>query len=490
MKVLNDMSKCYGCGKCSAICPVSAIHMEQNEEGFLYPLIDTTKCINCGLCENECIVNIDVQQKIILDKVYACYADEKSVSGSTSGGIFYQIARQIINDGGAVYGAKLNDDFLVVHERTADLEELESIRGSKYVQSDISEIFQSVVKDVKEGRRVLFSGTGCQVGAVKSLIGDDKNLVCVEVACMGCPSPGVWKRYLNEYIAAGKKVKGISCRDKSVSWEEPLFSVYGDNWEKKERYEENAYMTGFGQAMFLRPTCHDCHFKGNRSMADIKIGDFWGISKLAPDFYNKNGTSVVIVQTENGNNIFESIKENLSIKTFRYKEAVLNNPYFELSIAQSKKRELFFQMWKNGDKLETIVEECKNHIPTLLEITAERYVILEKYCDLLVEGKETQFFEANEYKNIAFYGINDFARLIANGLKKSGVKINYFIDKSYYQWDEYVDGIKVISPVQVDSYDIDCIVVVPLYYNNNILETLLTQEIDLNKVVSIRSIFR
>lgn len=231
---------CVGCNACVQRCPKSCISMHEDEQGFLYPVVNADLCINCHLCEKVCPVINQAEPRKPLQTYAAKNRDSEVKRNSSSGGIFYALAEMIISEGGVVFGAKFNDDWEVVHAYAETLEGIKAFQGSKYVQSGIGETFTQAEQFLKAGRRVMFTGTPCQIAGLKHFLRKDygSQLLTVDVVCHGVPSPLVWREYL-KYItrpkgaSAGKNtdfestlkdieirdISRISFRDKRISWE-------------------------------------------------------------------------------------------------------------------------------------------------------------------------------------------------------------------------------------------------------------------------------
>ena len=235
---IEEKSKCCGCNACVQRCPKHCIAMREDEEGFLYPIIDESSCINCGLCEKVCpVLNQGEERKPL--KVYAAKnRNEEIRMQSSSGGIFTLLAEQIIQEGGVVFGARFDENWDVIHDYTETIDGLASFRGSKYVQSRVGETYKQAESFLKQGRKVMFAGTPCQISGLKLFLCKDyENLLTVDFICHGVPSPGVWRKYLEELIArqgGGKNsvlshpnelITHIEFRNKRLGWKKYSFAL-------------------------------------------------------------------------------------------------------------------------------------------------------------------------------------------------------------------------------------------------------------------------
>lgn len=240
--------------------------------------------------------------------------------------------------GGVVFGAAFSEDYhKVVHVQASTLEELEPIRVSKYVQSEVDSSFPLVKAALGRGQSVLFSGTPCQIAGIKSFIGEvPDNLILAEVICHGVPSPKVWDIYLSGLEKShGSKVKFVSFRDKSKSWRKSDFLALFENGDEfRQPNSENPYMKAFLRNLSLRLSCTRCRFKSFSSGADITMGDFWGSTELGDSYNDDIGISVVALNTLKGCSFFDSAKDNLAgvVKLSEKQAFVFNESYRESSI--------------------------------------------------------------------------------------------------------------------------------------------------------------
>ena len=220
---INNPADCCGCTACASICAHDAITMKPDALGFLYPEVDKEKCVDCGLCEKVCAFNAHYDTSLNLEKPLAYGArhkDMNEVETSRSGAAFIAISDYILEKGGVVYGAGYTDHFRVVHKRATTKEERDEFKGSKYVQSDMTDVFRQVKQDLRNGLTVLFSGTPCQTSGLNSYVGKRlrENLFLVDIVCHGVPSPYMWR----DYIAYLEKKQGA-----------PIFWV---NFRDKQKY--------------------------------------------------------------------------------------------------------------------------------------------------------------------------------------------------------------------------------------------------------------
>ena len=300
-----DKKDCCGCSACVQRCPKNCIRMYPDEEGFLYPSIDETLCVDCGLCEKVCPVLNKGDERIPVRAVAIKNDDENIRLNSSSGGAFTALAIKILNEGGVVFGARFNDEWEVVHDYIENADNLHLFRGSKYVQSYIGVTYLQAESFLKNGRKVLFSGTSCQIAGLKRFLGREyENLLTVDVICHGVPSPIVWKDYLDDLISR-KKIKGVSSledistvsfRSKVTGWHIFSMEITGRSGGKlSEPLSKNVFMQGFLNNMYLRPSCYDCPARKGKSGSDISLGDYWGVENHHPCFADDAGVGLVRV---------------------------------------------------------------------------------------------------------------------------------------------------------------------------------------------------
>ena len=341
---IKEKKDCCGCGACVQRCPKQCISMHEDAEGFLYPHIDAELCIDCGLCEKICpVINQNEPHEPM--HVYAAKnPDEKIRLESSSGGVFTMIAEKIIDEGGVVFGVGFNEHWEAAHSYTETKEGLSAFRMSKYVQSIVGNTFREAETFLKQGRKVLYTGTPCQISGLKKFLRKDyDNLLTVDFICHGTPSPGIFRWYLREvlYSIVNKKtfslnldlfrsnelqeipkidfllkecnyqIQNISFRDKSYGWKKFSFVLeFIDLVSKnkviiKESLDQNPFLQGFLRDMYLRPSCHNCPTKKLKSGSDITIGDYWNIELINPNLNDNKGISAIIVNTIKGNEYFK-----------------------------------------------------------------------------------------------------------------------------------------------------------------------------------------
>lgn len=356
---IKDKKNCCGCKACEIICPKNCIEMTVDEEGFWYPIVDKDKCIDCGMCEKSCpILNKASRKKSFDAKVYGAYSNNESIRiNSSSGGMFSELAASVLEKNGAVFGCTMNDDFsFAKHIKVEAIDDLPKLQGSKYLQSDTNITFEEVKNCLQNGQEVLYSGTPCQIAGLKSYLGKyskDYNLMTVDIICHGVPSSDVWNCYKSALVKKfDSTVEKISFRNKSNGWQNySLLCEFENKKEYKKFAGDDLYLRGFVADYYLRPSCYDCQFKGDNIKSDITLADFWGIDKVNPKFNDDKGVSLVVINSQKGQQIFDEIKDNKKITYFseNAEKGLEYNPSYYNSVKMKNMRKVFFKQFeKNG----------------------------------------------------------------------------------------------------------------------------------------------
>ncbi len=286
----------------------------------------------------------------------ACYAarttDEALLKASSSGGMFTELARQVFEDGGLVVGAGWNRETMCAEHKCASNEaELAELRGSKYTESDLSKVYKPVKEALAAGRKVLFTGMPCQVAAMRKTFGSDENLILCGIMCHSMAEPAVWKKYVSELERqAGSKITSVHFRDKRKGWRDGTFVV--EFADASRNIAENLYANAYARAYFAglatRKSCLDCPFRSGRCQADLIIGDFWGVEDHWPEMDDNQGISAVLLFTEKGRALFDSL--NVGKRQISYRQVVAKNPFLETSVkVDAKQRERFERAYQHAD---------------------------------------------------------------------------------------------------------------------------------------------
>lgn len=340
-----DKNKCCGCHACYNICPKDAIIMEEDEKGFKYPKIDSDKCINCGLCKKSCPI-INEAKNNNEPEAWAMYNNELSDRvNSSSGGIFMLLAKEIIKRKGVVFGAMFDSNFNVIHSCITSISDIEKLQGSKYVQSSIMDSYMKVKEYLDEDRYVLFTGTSCQIeGLNHYLVKKYDKLYTQDIICHGVPSPKVWREYLKYQKNNNKEtIRNVSFRNKDYGWSLFRTKVWFDTKTYSEEHSKDIYMKSFLRNLCLRDSCYNCKFKNKYRNSDITLADFWGANNVCPEMNDDKGLSLVLINSKKGLELFETIKNNCTIKKVDFEKAIKYNSAYYQSCIMPKNREIFFK---------------------------------------------------------------------------------------------------------------------------------------------------
>lgn len=357
--MINILNKadCCGCSACVQKCPKQCISQQEDTEGFLYPVVDKEICIDCGLCEKVCPVINPYKKRASVHTYAAINKNEEVRMKSSSGGIFTLLAEMVIDQGGVVFGARFDENWQVIIDYTETKEGIAAFRESKYVQARTDETFRKCELFLKDKRKVLYSGTPCQIAGLKHFLRKEyDNLLTVDFVCHGVPSPKVWKLYLNEFTkpafinAISKNYpfvkNGLYYLEKKDKVGKSILLIYSPR-------QYNPYMTAFLKDLILRPSCHSCMVKESRSMSDITIADFWGINDLKPEMFDNKGTSLILVNNHKINHCLLSL--NMKLEEVPFEESIKYNVAFLKSSLPHKMRTEFWIRYNKGENLSNLV---------------------------------------------------------------------------------------------------------------------------------------
>ena len=306
--------ECCGCGSCYNICPQNAISMEYDGEGFLYPPVEETKCISCGKCRKACPSLNGRYDHNEEPDCYVAMADDHIRKNSSSGGMFTVFAEYVLEMGGAVCGAAYDSEFQVRHMVIDNKKDLDKLRKSKYVQSDTGKVYTEIRGILEEKRPVLFSGCPCQVAGLRTFLGRDyENLYTIDLMCHGAPSPGLFRKYLQEKHG-NKKIVHVGFRDKDYyGWSTEMTVKYSDGTVYHGTRNTDPFYKAFLPLLSTRPHCGQCRFSVVPRQGDITLADFWGVEKYDPKYNDGKGTSILIVNSSKGNAILEAVCGKLTV---------------------------------------------------------------------------------------------------------------------------------------------------------------------------------
>ena len=388
MPKLAKTTLCSGCSACYAACPQKAIQMQEDQAGFLTPIVDNAKCIECRRCEQVCPVlnQFDATEP---KTCYAAWSENNELRlNSSSGGVFGVLAQSIIDKNGIVFGcAFIENDWRCHHTKARTHAQLKDLLKSKYIQSDLEDSFTECKHELATGKRVLFSGTPCQIAGLLHYLGhSEENLLTVEVICHGTPSPDVWKTYLHELQRREdiKQIVSVDFRNKKENWKNSKLLVRGSSngkcTDKKEysMYHWNdPYMTAFLNNLSLRSSCYHCSCKAGKSHADITLGDFWGFENIHPGLYDEKGISAVMLHTAKAQEFWIQIQKKLKTLPVSADMILQGNRAYLNSYPQPAGRKYFMRNYHRGIK-------AAQQMPRLLRI----YHRILKRAEMIIKKEE------------------------------------------------------------------------------------------------------
>ena len=318
---------CTGCRVCEGVCPKHCITMVADEEGFLSATIDEDSCINCGLCVKRCPQNRgDLLHGNVLEVWAARLRDEQVLRRSASGGAFAGMALRVLHEGGVVYGVRWNEDYKAIHCKAETEQELWPLLSSKYVQSDTGSTFGEVKALLQGGRKVLYSGTGCQIAGLKSYLNKSyDNLITIDLVCHGVTSPLLFQKYIELLSHKHEaRIEEYDFRDKSGGW------GLGYKYKYKYKYKYgisslSPYYKHFLDGDAYRMCCYSCKYASTERCGDITIADYWGIERCHPDFFDTKGVSLVLVNSEKGKRFWQASGEDFKTQKSKLEYATKEN---------------------------------------------------------------------------------------------------------------------------------------------------------------------
>lgn len=347
---------CTGCNACFNICSENCIEMLIDNSGFRYPKVDYQKCSKCRKCLITCpsLNKKIIKENFILPKIFAAWTlDEETRMNSTSGGIFSELAKNVIQTGGLVVGAKYNSDHLVVHDIVDNVENIEKLRQSKYIQSDIENIYKKIKNYLISQREVAFCGSPCQVAGLLNYLGQTyANLTTFDFVCRGMNSPKAYRKYLdmleNKYQS---KIKKVWFKNKTLGWNRFSTRIEFNNGDiyLEDRYRD-LFMRGYiEENLYMRPCCFECKYKEFPRVADITLADFWGVANIDTSLDADKGTSLILINSKKGEELFHKIKDRIYQRETSLEFALPGNRCILESAKPNPRSEMFLKMLDNAE---------------------------------------------------------------------------------------------------------------------------------------------
>ena len=495
MTPYSDKEKCTGCGACAEACFNNSIRMESDDDGFLYPIVIAETCINCGRCTKVCDMSRVSSLKREKRAFLAFSRNEELRQASSSGGVFSELANYYIENGGVVYGGAFDYGYSgVSHIRCDTPLDLHKIQGSKYIQSKMSGVFMNVRRDLEQGREVLFSGTPCQINGIKAFLDKEySNFLCISVICHGVPSPKVWEEYLHSIEMTIGKVLYVDFRDKRrKGWLNYHITMKGLKRDYSVVADEDYYMNGFIENLFLRPSCYACDGIIKTENADIILGDYWGCEKQFMDLDHFMGCSAVIVNTPRGQRAIDSLNSKLTLKDSSVYNIKKENPSYDCRAVENIYRRAFFNSLNNKDEdIQSLLRRyvLKRHTN---EFKERQRVIVELFKNSRAFERAGGLKEYIYNNNVCLYAYTDITKELINALSKCGGK------KTVYVSDRDIEKLKNSGFKRILSKDemkrkytsrlIRKVIICSLYYLNDIFDEMVAEGFDKSDLISVESV--
>lgn len=374
-----NQHNCTGCGACIASCPQKCIHMKYDLEGFIIPVVDVNRCVNCNLCDKVCPEK--KEKKVSKDgDVYAFKNNDLEIRlKSSSGGVFFSVAKKIIENKGVVCGALFDNDLRLIHKCTSELSDVAKMMGSKYVQSYIGDVYSQIKGYLNSDREVLFVGTPCQVAGLKSFLnGDYDNLFTIQLICHGVPSPLLFEKY-KEYLCkkhSMTRLDKISFRDNNRF----KITITCEDEKKSWQGSTDLYLRPFIKGKNYRYCCYNCLYSQNH-IADITIGDFWGAEKYYKDLCDSHGISFFMVNTKNGEKMFKNL-ENITTISSDYDIASKHNSNLNIPSKIDADREDFYKDINKSNYIESL----RKYVPLSAVIASKLPKRLIEIIQVIIDG--------------------------------------------------------------------------------------------------------
>lgn len=345
---IKDKKDCCGCHACYSACPKQCVTMMEDEEGYLYPKVDTSLCIDCGLCEKVCPILQYKQPETKTQKAFVVqHRDEEVLAQSTSGGAYTAIAKWILGKGGVVFGAHLNSQFEAEHCYVERYEDLWQFRNSKYVQSRIGDTYKQVRDFLKEERIVLYSGTPCQLEGLFQFLHNKQydNLYTVDVVCRAVPSPLVLRKYLEvQKGLLATDLKDVKFRDKYHGYKYSSMSLFGKNGKDyHEGIDTDVYLRSFFSGTNIRLSCPDCKFRNRYRRTDFTIWDCFTIDEFSSELDNDKGATRILCQSDRAVDILNELTSEMKIMEVDSEKAVRGVKELVSGPSLHPQREAFFR---------------------------------------------------------------------------------------------------------------------------------------------------
>lgn len=378
--MLNFKKSCCGCSACMNICPEHAISMKPDEDGFAFPQINVDLCIKCGLCDNVCALK---NESVVNNEPIAVYAainkNESTLMSSASGGVFGALANIVLGKNGIIFGCAYNERMEPEHVGIKSKSDIKKLQGSKYVQSDINTTFTEAREYLKKGKWVLFTGTPCQIAALKLYLGKDYDqLITADIICHGVPSKDFFKgyiKYLEEKLKG--KVVDFKFRDKTKGWGLTGKVVYQKNdkiYERSILPIDSYYYYYFLRGEIYRASCYECKYACGNREGDFTMGDYWGIGKVHPEVQTEKGVSLLLVNSKKGMTLIDELRNYLELTESNFDQARVYNEQLNRPMDKSSRRGAILKMWREGGYKAIADDYYKSNKKMIMMARIKKYV--------------------------------------------------------------------------------------------------------------------
>ncbi len=345
---LINSEQCVLCKACSNACPTEAIQFDIPVCGGLYPSINRDKCLACGKCVKACPINKERAFNSLKTTFAVRTKDLLNLEAASSGGVFFELAKSILDKGGFVCGAVFSDDFSVEHILSNNLDDIKNMRGSKYVESNIGTCYKQIKVLLDNGAILLFSGTPCQVAGLRSYLGRDyEKLYLMDFICHGIPHERVWLDYLQlKESEVGAKVSSVAFRSKKLGWNPYSIEInFKNGVEYLRPATKDPYNVGFLRNAYLKESCYSCLFKGLNVGSDLTVGDYWGAKQFLGEKVDNKGLSICICNTSKGVSLINSLRNCIDIEEVDFSVATEKNPHLFYSAKRYLLKTDFFRLY-------------------------------------------------------------------------------------------------------------------------------------------------
>lgn len=356
----ESKDKCCGCSACQSICPTNAIQMISDGDGFLYPHVQKDKCIECEMCIKTCVFkSTRSNEKTPINAYAAINKDKEVLINSSSGGVFGAVATKVLEKNGVVFGCSMNGKYEANHVYITNLNQLKALQGSKYIQSNIGESYKKVKEYLNSDKKVLFSGTPCQVDGLKSYLKIDyDNLITTDIICHGVPSPKFFKDYMN-YLERKENLRILkfNFRDTDINYMScagKITYIKGKKvCQRKMTYHLDCFYNYFMYGVIFRECCYKCPYTNGNRPGDLTMGDYWGVQNYHPEIKTDKGVSALLVNTQKGVDLVSEL--NLDIINTNFNNILNHNSNLVHPTPMNKDRDSVFKLYRESG-IEAVVD--------------------------------------------------------------------------------------------------------------------------------------